>query len=78
MKRLHRLPDVTDFEVEVGGVPCPFCESTNVAFASMTGGAANELLMRCSSCKSFFFTLKDLAFLEIGTFPRSESGRHDG
>ena len=78
MKRVHRLPDVTDFGIEVGNVPCPFCESTNVAFDSMTGGAANELLMRCRGCKSFFFTLKDPAFLEIGPPQRPQPGGQDG
>ena len=75
MKRANRLPDVSDFGIKVESIRCPFCESADVAFDSMTGGAANELLMRCMACKSFFFTLKDPAFLEINSPEHNQSGQ---
>lgn len=63
MKRTQQLPDAKDFGIDVRAVQCPLCESPSVRFEGMTGGAANELLMRCNDCKSFFFVLKDPAFL---------------
>ncbi len=65
MKRSHRLPDDRDWGVDVRGVSCPLCASGAVRLESMTGGAANELLMRCEECRSFFFTLKDPALLAV-------------
>lgn len=63
MKDSERLPGAGDFEVNLGEVTCPFCDETDVCLESMTGGAANELLVRCGKCRSFFYVLKDTAFL---------------
>ena len=63
MKRVQQLPDADDFGIDISAVDCPLCQSSSVRFEGMTGGAANELLMRCHDCKSFFFVLKDPAFL---------------
>lgn len=64
MKQTARFPNATDYGINTSGIKCPFCHDTDkVNFENMTGGAANELLMRCSACHSFFYVLKDLAFL---------------
>ena len=63
MKGTRQLPGAEDFGIDVSAVSCPLCASSSVRFEGMTGGAANELLMRCSDCRSFFFVLKDPVFL---------------
>jgi hypothetical protein len=63
MKRAPRLPGAEEFGIDVSRVDCPLCLSSSVQFEGMTGGAANELLMRCQQCSSFFFVLKDPEFL---------------
>lgn len=63
MKKPHRLPTANDWGVDLRAVTCPFCTSSDVTLESMTGGAPNELLMRCQQCRAFFYTLKDPAFL---------------
>lgn len=63
MKSTQRLPDHRDWGVDVRGVSCPFCAAKAVQLKSMIGGAANELLMRCELCKSFFSLLKDPGML---------------
>lgn len=66
MKATQRLPDHRDWGVDVRAVSCPFCNSKSVQLKSMTGSAANELLMRCEHCKSFFSLLKDPGLLTSG------------
>ena len=63
MKENRRLPDQRDWGVDVRKVNCPFCSSNEVQLKSMIGGAANELLMRCDHCKSYFSLLKDVGML---------------
>jgi len=64
MKRPSRLPNAADYGIDTRSVECPFCASDDrVELESMTGGAANELLMRCTACRSFFYVLKDPVFL---------------
>jgi len=67
MKATQRLPDHHDWGVDVRGVGCPFCAAKAVQLKSMAGGAANELLMRCEQCKSFFYLLKDPEMLTSRT-----------
>lgn len=64
MKSCTRFPNAADYGVDTSSVQCPFCACADkVEFESMTGGAANELLMRCTACRSFFYVLKDPVFL---------------
>lgn len=64
MKQSFRQPNAVDYGIDISGVKCPFCDGADtVRFENITGGAANELLMRCTACRSFFFVMKDPAFL---------------
>lgn len=63
MKGTQRLPDHRDWGIDVRAVSCPLCAAKAVQLKSMVGGAANELLMRCELCKSFFSLLKDPGML---------------
>lgn len=64
MKKIATLPCDIDYGIDTSSVQCPFCDDKNkVHFESMTGGAANEMLMRCAACCSFFYVLKDPSFL---------------
>lgn len=75
MKYVNKQPSSIEFGLNVQHVKCPFCESSEkVDFMSMTAGAANEILMRCGKCRSFFSVIKDLNML-VGR--RQEQAKSD-
>ncbi|GEM_PF-3832044 len=64
MKHVNKQPDSVEFGLNLQHVKCPFCDSSEkVEFMNMTAGAANEILMRCGKCRSFFSVIKDLNML---------------